>query len=171
MKLQGLNLIDITLNHWLKKYGFSARVRGVDEDFFWYHDDTIAYSFFFPEDSTKNWNGLLDELGCKYDIDIFFSAFLHELGHSLTYSGFEEDELDEYYETVKLMDTAPSSFAQDIEYVYSHLPVEYTATSWAVNYINTYPERVKELVDLASKAIRLFYDLNDVVDEESFDFS
>ena len=47
MELQGLGLIDIALNHWLKKYGFSARVRGADTDFFWYHDDTIGYSFVF----------------------------------------------------------------------------------------------------------------------------
>ena len=171
MSLQGLNLINITLNHWLKKYGFSARVRGVDEDFFWYHDDTITYSFFFPEESAKNWAGLLEELGCKYDIDIFFSAFLHELGHSHTYWDFEEDEIDEYNETLRLMDTDPNTFAESIEYVYSRLPIEYTATSWAVRYINTYPERIKELVTLVSKAIKLFYDLNDVVDEELFDFS
>ena len=171
MKLQGLGLIDITLNHWLKKYGFSARVRGVDEDFFWYHDDTISYSFFFPVDAAKNWKMLMEELKCEYTIDLFFTAFLHELGHSHTYHWFDEDEIQEYNETCRLIAEEPSSFAESLEYVYTHLPIEYEASTWAVNYINTYPERVKELVDLVSKAIGLFYKLNDVVDEEAFDFS
>ena len=171
MKLQGLGLIDITLNHWLKKYGFDARVRGVDEDFFWYHDDTISYSFFFPTDAAKNWKMLMEELKCEYTIDLFFTAFLHELGHSHTYHWFDEDEIQEYNETCRLIAEEPSSFAESLEYVYTHLPIEYEASAWAVNYINTYPERVKELVDLVSKAIGLFYKLNDVVDEEAFDFS
>ena len=171
MKLQGLGLIDITLNHWLKKYGFDARIRGVDEDFFWYHDNTIAYSFFFPVEAAENWARLMEELNCEYVIDEFYSAFLHELGHSHTYWDFDDEELDEYYETLELMDKEPSSFAEGIEYVYTHLPVEYEASRWAVNYINTYPERIKELVDLVGKAIRLFYSINDVVDEEAFDFS
>ena len=171
MKLQGLGLIDITLNHWLKKYGFAARVRGVDEDFFWYHDDTISYSFFFPVDAAKNWKMLMEELKCEYTIDLFFTAFLHELGHSHTYHWFDEDEIQEYNETCRLIAEEPSSFAESLEYVYTHLPIEYEASTWAVNYINTYPERVKELVDLVSKAIGLFYKLNDVVDEEAFYFS
>ena len=171
MSLQGLGLINITFNHWLKKYGFAARVRGVDEDFFWYHDDTISYSFFFPVDAAKNWKMLMEELKCEYTIDLFFTAFLHELGHSHTYHWFDEDEIQEYNETCRLIAEEPSSFAESLEYVYTHLPIEYEASTWAVNYINTYPERVKELVDLVSKAIGLFYKLNDVVDEEAFDFS
>ena len=168
MKLEGLGLVNIALNHWLKKYGFEARIRGVETDFFWYHDDTISYTFFFPEEAADNWNGLLAELGCNYDIDIFYSAFLHEVGHSRTYWDFDEDELDEYYKTVHLMDEEPNSFAEGIEYVYSRLPIEYEATRWAVNYINTYPERIKELVDLVGKAVRLFYKINEVVTEDMF---
>ena len=171
MKLQGLGLINIAFNHWLKKYGFEARVRGVDEDFFWYHhNNTISYSFFFPVEAAENWACLMEELGCNYDLDVFYTAFFHELGHGHTYWDFEEEELDEYYDTLKLMDKEPSSFAESIHYVYTHLPVEYEASRWAVNYINTYPERVKELVDLVGKAVKLFYTLNEVVDEDSFDF-
>ena len=171
MRLQGLGLIDIAFNHWLKKYGFETRVRGVDEDFFWYHDNTISYSFFFPEESAENWVELMKELQCQYDIDLFYSAFLHELGHGHTYDQFDEEEIEEYQETCRLIREEPSTFSETLEYVYTHLPVEYEATRWAVNYINTYPDRVKELVDIVGKAVRLFYSLNDVVDEEIFDFS
>ena len=171
MKLQGLGLINLTLNHWLKKYGFDARVRGVDEDFFWYHDDTISYSFFFPKDAKKNWDALLEELGCQYDVDLFFSAFLHEVGHSETYHTFEEEIIEECDELCELIATKPDSFDQDLDYVYTHMPVEYEASRWAVEYINANPQRIKELVSTVGKALDLFYKLNNVVDYELFDFS
>ena len=97
----------------------------------------------------------------QYDIDLFYTAFLHEVGHSKTYFGFSEEEVHEYDETLRLMDDEPNSFAEGINYTYSHLPIEYEATRWAVNYINTYPERIKELVDIVGKAVKLFYQLND----------
>ena len=171
MELKGINLINLTLNHWLKKHNFKARVRGADTDFFWYHDDTISYSFYFPQEAADNWSNLLEELNCNYVVDIFFSAFLHELGHSCTYSGFSEDEIDEYNETLDLMDMEPSSFAEGLEYTYTRLPVEIAATRWAVNYINSYPEHIAELVDSVGRALTLFYKLNNVVDTEPFDFN
>ena len=170
MKLQGLGLIDIAFNHWLKKYGFSARSHGVDTDFYWYHDNTIGYSFFIPEDTMAPWNELLEELKCEYSIDHFYSAWLHELGHAITYNELDSDEIDACNEIKDLLRDEPSSFAEDTHWIYFHLPVEIAATRWAVQYINTYPERVKELKDLVGKTVRLFYKLNDVVDEDSFDF-
>ena len=165
MELKGEGLINIAFNHWLKKYGFDARVRGLDTDFFWYHDDTISYAFAFAEASANNWCALLEELGCQYEVDIFYSAFLHEVGHSCTYYAFEEEEIEECEEIHRLICEEPNTFADTPEYVYTHLPVEYEATRWAVNYINTYPERIKELVRLVGKAVRNFYRINEIVEE------
>ena len=167
-KLRGIKSIDRQFNRWLRKYGFKTRVRGADTDFFWYHDDTISYSFFSPVSAVENWNELLAELGCQYDIDVFFSSFLHELGHAHTYNDFTVEELDEYAEMNRLIIYEPSSFAESLDYVYTHLPVEYEATRWAVNYINQYPERVGELVEKVSKAVRRFYKIHKVVNEEMF---
>ena len=168
MELQGLGLINIAFNHWLKKYGFDCRVCGADTDFFWYHNDTISYSFFFPTDAAENWDNLLEELQCQYNLDIFYTAFLHEVGHSNTYHWFSDEEIDEYNELHRQIVEEPSTFADPLDYVYTHLPVEYEASRWAVNYINTYPERVRELVNLVGKAVKLFYKINEVVSEEMF---
>ena len=168
MELKGENLINIAFNHWLKKYGFDARVRGVDTDFFWYHDDTISYSFFFSEKSAENWELLLDELGCEYKVDMFYSAFLHELGHSNTYFSFDDDEIEECETIHSLICEDPNTFSETPEYIYTHLSVEYEATRWAVEYINQYPERIAELVNLVGKAVRNFYRINEVVTEDMF---
>ena len=168
MKLEGLGLINIAFNHWLKKYNFDCRIRGVDTDFFWYLDDTISYSFFFDKESSENWYELLEELGCKYNLDIFYSAFLHEVGHSCTYHTFEQEEIDECEELHRLICLDPSSFADSACYVYTHMPIEIEATRWAVNYINSYPERIKELENLVGKAVKLFYKINKIVTEDMF---
>ena len=163
-KLKGIKSIDRQFNRWLRKYGFTARMRGVATDFYWYWtDNTISYSFFFAEKSQKNWVELFKELGCKYNIDTFYTSFLHELGHSRTYYNFTEEELDEYHETVQTMFDE-----DDMEYEYTHLPVEYEATRWAVEYINKYPERIEELVRKVGKAVRRFYKINKVVNAEMF---
>ena len=170
MKLEGLHLIDIAFNHWLKKYNFTCRTNGVAEDFFWLIDpDEIRWTLFLNKESLTTWANLLNELGLNYDIDPFYTVFLHEVFHSETYWYISEEEI-EMSEFEKLaMERDPSSY-DNIYNVYYHLPVEIEATAAAVNYINTYPERVKELVDLVGKAVRLFYKINNVVDEDSFDF-
>ena len=170
MKLQGLGLIDIAFNHWLKKHGFSARIYGADTDFFWYHNDTISYSFFFGEASLNNWNLLLEELGCNYDIDPFYSAFLHELGHSNTYRTFPTTIIRECERKHREICRNPNACVPNPEYAYTHLPVEYEATRWAVNFINEHPDAVLELVELVGKAVRLFYNINDIQDEELEEF-
>ena len=78
-----------------------------------------------------------------------------------------EEEISESDEMKDLMDTDPGSFA-DIYDAYYHLPVEYEATRWAVEYINKYPERVEELVRTVGKAVRRFYKIHKVVNEEMF---
>ena len=167
-KLRGLKQIDRRFNRWLKKYGFTCRVRGVDTDFFYYHnDDTIGYSFFYPEASIKPWAKVLNELGCNYTIDTFYTAFLHECFHSETFHTMSEEAIDESDMMKKLMEEEPGSFA-DIYDTYFRLPVEIEATAAAVNYINTYPERVYELVKSVGKAVRRFYKIHKVVNEEMF---
>lgn len=170
MELKGLDKIDNALNAWLIKYGFTARIAGVQEDFYWYHNDTISYSFFFAEDAVEPWANLLNELKCNFILDTFYSVFLHELGHSVTYDKLSRQDV-EYSDDIKLAIAAdPASFDNPRD-VYWHLPVEIEATKWAVNFINSYPDRVKELVDTVGAAVREFYEINDVVDEDSFDFS
>lgn len=169
MSLQGLGLINIALNHWLKKYDFDCRVRGADTDFYWYHDDTISYTFFFEQASADNWELLMEELDCHYDLNMFYTAFLHEVGHSETYFSFGEEEIEACNELHRLICKDPYSFAEGPDYVYTHMPIEYEASRWAVNYINTYPDRIRELVNLVGKAVQLFYKINDVVTEDDFD--
>lgn len=170
MELKGLDKIDNALNAWLIKYGFKSRVHGVDSDFFWYHDNTIGYTFFFPEEAITPWTNTLNELGCNLIIDTFYSVFLHECFHGETYWSIPEEVRNECHKTKELMIQDPSSF-DDLYWTYYHLPVELEATAAAVKFMNTNLKAIEELVDTVGAAVREFYEINDVVDENSFDFS
>lgn len=167
-ELKGVDLITTALNAWLIKQGFSARVREMDTDFYWYHDDdTISYSLFSTEDSIVQFDILMQELGCQYTIDWFYAAFLHELGHSHSYPNLSDEEILED-EAMKewLHEQDESSFEENLYSLYFRIPMELVATKWAVNFINSNPNAVKELVDTVGAAVRLFYSLNEVVTEE-----
>ena len=145
MKLKGEQAINRALNRWLRKYGFKARVRGLDTDFFWYNDsNTIGYSFFQTQRSQDAWTSLMAELNLRYGVDSFWTCFLHELGHSITWCQFTEEEIEENDRDKEwLAESDESSFAEDIHSLYFHLPVEIAATEWAVRFINENPQAVK----------------------------
>ena len=147
------------LNDWLKKYNFDVCVDYMGSNFQWEWDENlIIYSFLASENTVKVWNEFLDELGCNYIIDQFFSAFLHEVGHSITYWDFEEDELDEYFDDVAwIQESDESSFSEGSLRTYFNLPVEIAATRWAVRFINDNADAVRELVDSVQPLIKEYY--------------
>ena len=161
-KLYGVNDINKALNKWLAENGFKVRVRGLEEDFYWYvNDNTIGYALVCPENSINAWNNLLNELNCQYTIDVFYSSFLHEVFHSETYHMLDTSDLD-ISNTIKMViNDDPDSF-EDIYDTYFHLPVEIAATRAAVKFINSHPDKVQQLIETTSAAIQKFYELNGV---------
>lgn len=151
------------LNIWLEKNGFDTQVTGTNSDWYWYWEDNhIEYSLVCVANNLVAWNALLEELNCKYVIDPFFSCFLHELGHAQTYPSFDDDIIDEDEEIKQLMQENPASFAEDLDNIYFHLPMEIVATKWAVDFINTHPNEVRNLISAVSPLIQDFYKLNKI---------
>jgi hypothetical protein len=145
-------------NTWLIKYGFSARVIGLDTEFCWYKNtDEIGVSFVETADTISSWNKFfLDELNCSYIVDIFYTSFLHELGHSNTWHLVSEEESE--IETIGMENEE-----------YFHLPRELIASKWAVNYINKNVDAVAELIRLVGEAINFFVEANNIeLDEGGF---
>ena len=164
MKLKGERAINRSLNSWLRKYGFTARVAQMDTDFYWYTEsNTIGYSLFQTVHSQEEWDNLLTELNLRYEVDSFWTCFLHELGHSMTWGSFTEEEIEENYRDKEwLEESDESSFAESVHSLYFHLPVEIAATEWAVRFINTNPNAIKELTRMVVPKIERFYKLNKI---------
>ena len=166
-KLIGIQEINDAFDAWLEKYGFSARIREMDTDFWWYHDNTISYSLFFPDIAVPIFFKVLDDLGCEYEFDnFFFPVFLHELGHSATYYAMSEDDVEISEEATAALAAINREYEVSDYETYYYIPTEYAATKWAVEFINNHFDAVQELMDTVGAAIRRFYELNEMVTEE-----
>ena len=151
--LIGESLINEAFNSWLEKHGFDARIRGLEEEFFWGSDtDTIAYCFVHSERFIEDFTYVCNDIGLEYDIDIFWLSFFHELGHSMTYHFVDDDEAWE------------ADFLSGMDYYYCNR--EYYATEWAVNFINAHVDWVQELMDCVRPAIINFFVVNNIEDGE-----
>ena len=149
--LIGESLINKAFDTWLEKHGFEARIRGLENDFYWGLDtDTISYSFVHTERFIEDFTEVCNGLGLAYDIDIFWLSFFHELGHSMTYQFVDDDEVDE------------AESATGIAYYYCTR--ELIATEWAVKFINEHIDLVCELMEAVRPAIVNFFVKNNIED-------
>ena len=151
--LIGEELINDVFNAWLKKHNFQVRVEGLDNDFGWnYKTNRIFYSFVYGAQYDDDFHRVCDELGLKYDIDIFWLSLLHEIGHSMTFHTLTDEEIDEAFDL------------EGVDYYYCHR--EIIATEWAVNFVNNCLDLVIELMEWVKPAINQFFVANNIEADE-----
>ena len=149
MEFIGEEMVNDAFNYWLEKNGFEARVFGLENAFAWNpYKDLIYYSVVMSEQADLMFYEYVDELGLKYEIDNFWLAFLHELGHSETWCFVEEEDYD-----------IPKNIT---DYEYYRLPRESIATEWAVRFINEHADLVRDLTRIVGPVIDKFFELNEI---------
>lgn len=150
--------IDFALENWLKKYGFEdVCIIGLRPDFGYFpHNCGIAYSLLCTKEIDDSWEALMVELGCPYKLDIFYTSFLHELGHDQTLHLLTNREIKvSEMKTHQIMNSnSLNEFDANMKYYY--LPREIIATKWAIDFISDNAAAVKELVDTTWPAIQQF---------------
>lgn len=130
-----------------------------DSDFFYYYDsDRIGYSLLVSDRTQRLFPKYCEHnLGLQYKTPIFILCFLHELGHYFTTDFFSGEEIDEYNEIKADLGDTDSDFI-----AYFNIWDEYEASKWAVDYINTYPDKIKQLDLDLKKALDKFYEINGI---------
>ena len=138
--------IDTIMDNLLEAHGFTAVSSGLEEEFGWYsNEDSIAYSLLVCEPNDSAFNHIFfDYLGCKYDVGTFWASWFHELGHSETFWSISDTNWRDVPDTLE-------------EYLVC--PREIIASKWAVEYINTHIEDVKELAREVDELRRQIYSL------------
>lgn len=86
----------------------------------------------------KSFRKFVFDNGLKFDCGDFILAFFHELGHSETIDLLEDDEIRFSQNKKRFL----QNNMEDYE-TYMRLPDEFSATSWAIDYINNNFEKVK----------------------------
>ena len=130
-----------------------------DSDFFYYYEShRIGYSLLVSDRTQRLFPKYCEHnLGLQHKTPIFILAFLHELGHHYTTDLFDDSEIDEFEEIKEDLGDTDSDFL-----AYFDIEDEYEASKWAVDYIDTHPDKIKQLDLDLKKALDKFYEINGI---------
>lgn len=134
------------INEFLEPFECEAKV-GLDFAFY-SESNTITYSLVLVDKFAQSFENYCKSLFPDVQANIFIWSLLHEVGHRETEDDFDDEEWEEYME-------AEGSGLSEQEYY--NLPIEYAATAWAGEYIQSHVEEIAELWNKLQFAIKNFY--------------
>jgi hypothetical protein len=131
------------LDTWLADNDFDLTTR-FEQDFGYYHsENVIAFGLLTTERNDECFSNFVNDLGGNGELG-FLNSFFHELGHHETYDDISDRDY-EYGRMVKAYLADKEELNEYDLYTYFNLPIERTATEWAVAYINDHTPEVVEL--------------------------
>ena len=121
----------------VNKIDSSIKVNFDESEFFAdIYDNSISVTFNQDWETDELFSFFLyEEFGVH--TDIFMMSLLHEVGHLMTNDDDMLDERDTIYSLLKVGYEATNNF-QDYNRMYFHIPAEYEATSWAVDFYRSH---------------------------------
>ena len=137
-----------TINNFLEPFDCEAMM-GTDFEYL-LDSNIIVYSLITPKSSDDSFSAFAKKEFPNIEADTFLWSFLHELGHRETEDEFEDEEWQEYMKTIN------SWHGTDDEYY--HLPIEYAATAWAADFMQTHTEEVETFWNQVQSLILDFYE-------------
>jgi len=149
-----LDKITNILNEYLQKFDCVAK----SDSNFAYISSTneIHYALILADRYEKTFMAFVNKLFPYIKADPFLWSLYHEIGHHETENDFEEWEEEEYR-------TKASSNITDEEYY--NLPIEYAATAWAGEYMETHQNEINNLWDKLQPAIKDFFKQMNIEEE------
>jgi hypothetical protein len=142
------------LDNWLKENGFDLTTR-FEQDFGYYHNENVVAFGLLTTEKTENcFTTFVEDLGGYRELG-FINSFFHEVGHHETYDDISDRDY-EYGRMVKAYLADKEELDEYDLYTYFNLPIERTATEWAVAYIN---DHTPEVYDLMDKVRDIIYDI------------
>ena len=144
------------LEIWLARHGFANIEVCEGEDYqYYYTRHIIQWGMITAEKTNCEFAQFFHEYGLN---DTAFHiptlSFLHELGHAVTWSNFTEEEID-------LNTSAKEAITNSFDYWL--LPIEFSATMWAIDWVNTHQQEYEELQCIFASFFDLIYNDTDIL--------
>ena len=137
------------LLNWASKNGFSNVDFDFSENFEYDRTNHIVYLGINADDNALAINQFLYEYGSDYEnLWCPIIALIHELAHHMTLPCFNEMELH-------IFDMAKESMNNIMDYW--HIPDEFSANIWAINFMNTHYEALNELYQIMVNGYTAIY--------------
>ena len=166
-ELKGYEKIDELVNNFCEKFGCTAELGA---EFCYYHsDDTVCYTLATVEASDKAWKEYVRKKFNFRITNIFMFSLLHEIGHHRTMDNFTMLQQNTEESVVKkieknLAHSKSEHNDKKLYLQYFDLPMEKSATKWAVKYYKTHRQAINRFYRKLEKELCNFYELNEVED-------
>lgn len=154
------------LNDYLSEHNFDCYAELGTDFAYWDGESKITYALVTPTQQDEWFKEYAESVGLEYDCGNFVLSFFHELGHEETNYIIDEDEEQEIMEEKDRMCADCGFSDREKAMYYFQLPDEKLATQWAVEYINSNYDDIKELVDKLAPAVVDFYRDNGIEEFE-----
>lgn len=160
MKLKGDEKVTKVINTFLKQFGLTCKL---GNDFAYYPgDDLITYAFAYVDIDAEGFMRSIERLNPQVKADIFLWSLLHEVGHHETIDMLTDKENRACDKAKKKLNKRSlRGEIVDLDEYYDMLD-ERLATEWAVDYANRHPKTLEKTWEIISRAIRQFYELNEI---------
>ena len=147
-------LLKVIKKHYLRKF-----IREIDEDFKLSFGN--AFEVDIPEEEifvTFNKDEEIDKIFLKFlkkefniEMDMFLISLLHEVGHIMTYDDDMNDDRSVVYGLLKVQFDEGKANIEEYNDMYFHIPAEFEATTWGVQYYLENKEKCDKLVRILNK--------------------
>ena len=153
-----LQRVEQALENWAIRNGLFGMKFHAGMDFQY---EIASQTVLFPILETENETTDIDftqffyEYGCEYDVSCFILSLFHEIGHHMTIASFSEEERD-----ISLLDKGMIKWVVDHHernYLYWMNDIEFAANVWAINFINTHMNVVKDLAETLKSSFAELY--------------
>lgn len=101
----------------------------------------------------ENYDGCLDDIfvgwlkahGLKESLGAVALSVLHEVGHAVTYKFFTDEEWLECATIKEILYQKENATDEEMGDLYWNVRDEYAANMWLIMFVNTFPDKAKEL--------------------------
>lgn len=162
-ELKGTKKIDEMVNTFCEKFGCTAELGA--EFCYWDDDETVDYSLVISVPSDEAWKEYVKETFNFRITNIFMFSLLHEIGHHFTMGKFNKFQQSKERVAIakiehNLSESNDEDFDKEMYKKYFDLPMEKSATKWAVNYYRTHRQAINRFYKKLEKELQKFYKLN-----------
>lgn len=137
------------IREWLKARGINTSAR--------LFKNTSAELEYDPNNNyikvPETYDGCLDNIfvawlkahGLKENLGVVALSVLHEVGHAVTYKFFTDEEWFECATIKEILYQKENATDEEMGDLYWNVRDEYAANMWLIMFVNTFPEKAKEL--------------------------
>ena len=125
-------------------------VEGTEFQFYHELNNIVQWGFFEQQETMEqHFTQFFHEYGCVWTDNTFILSLLHEVGHYFTLSNFSKEEREQIEIEKEKIDTERNTI--DRNYRYFELPTEFSASWWAIQFINNHLDWMEDLFNLCKR--------------------